>query len=360
MMDNVELDNEDKISIIVAIYNIEKYLEECVKSIINQSYKNLQIILVDDGSTDSSKDICDKYAKIDNRIQVIHKKNGGLSDARNKGLEVAEGKYISFVDGDDYLFPTFYAVLHKLIKKYDADISECQFLRINETDMENSEKIIETHNKKIDIKEEVYDNLKALDLYYGARLAPYLKKVVVWNKLYTKEILDGITFPVGKLHEDEYTSYRILYKCKKIVSTNEILHGYIQTNNSIMRTEIKQKRVEDNLDAYEKGSEFFEKYGQVKLEMQCRRRYLENCIELAGKVQKSSNTNKQELINMIHELFLKNYERYIEQIKSNSTSNNENEIIEDIIIKAYNDLKNNNKCIGCYWPSLEEIVNRAL
>lgn len=359
-MKDIGLENHGKISIIVAIYNIEKYVEECIKSIISQSYKNLQIILVDDGSTDNSAKICDKYAKIDNRIKVIHKENGGLSSARNEGLKASSGEYISFVDGDDYLFPTFYQDLYNLINKYEADISECQFLRINENDIKKAKNIIEEYNNSIEIKEEVYDNNKALDLLYGARLNPYVKKVVVWNKLYKKEILQGIYFPVGKLHEDEYTTFKILDKCKKIVSTNKCLHGYIQTNNSIMRREIKAKRVEDNLDAYIQGSKYFENEGKKNIEMKCRRRYLENCIELAGKVQKSSNTNKDELIKRIHELFLENYEKYIEKIKENCSSKDENEIIESIIVKAYTSLKATAQCIGSYWPSLEEIINREL
>ena len=359
-MKDIRLENHGKISIIVAIYNIEKYLEECIKSIIEQSYENLQIILVDDGSTDKSKEICNQYEKIDNRIQVIHKENGGLSSARNEGLKLANGEYISFVDGDDYLFPTFYEDLYNLINKYEADISECQFLRINENDIKKAKEIIEEYNNSLNLTEEVYDNNKALNLLYGARLNPYVKKVVVWNKLYKKEILQGISFPIGKLHEDEYTTFRILDKCKKIVSTNKCLHGYIQTNNSIMRREIKAKRVEDNLDAYIQGSKYFENEGKKDIEMKCRRRYLENCIELAGKVQNSSNTNKNELIKSIHELFLENYEKYIEKIKTNCTSKDENEIIESIIVDAYRNLKETNKCIGSYWPSLESIINREL
>lgn len=349
--------SQEKISVIVAIYNIEKYVEECIKSIIKQTYKNLQIILIDDGSTDKSGEICEKYANQDERIEVIHKKNSGLADTRNTGLRLAKGEYISFIDGDDYIFPTFYEDLYNLIKKYDADISECQFLRIKEENIKKAKEIINEYNNNIEIKQETCNNEKALELLYGTKLNPYVKKVVVWNKIYRKSILEGIEFPLGKLHEDEYTTYKILDRCKKIVSTNKVLHGYIQTNNSIMRREIKQKRIDDNLDAYIKCSEYFKKKNDINLEMKCRRRYLENCIELAGKVLKTDNKNKKEQIDIIQALFVENYEKYIEQIKSIYSTNREKRIIEEIIVKAYDSLKTTNECIGNYWSNLEIIIN---
>ena len=116
---------EGKISVIVPIYNVEQYLRKCIDSIINQTYKNLEIILVDDGSWDNSPRICDEYAKRDNRIKVIHKKNGGLADARNTGLKMITGNYISFIDSDDYIEKTMYEKMIKVILKYNADIIEC-------------------------------------------------------------------------------------------------------------------------------------------------------------------------------------------------------------------------------------------
>ena len=117
---------QDKISIIVPIYNIENYVDKCVASMVGQTYKNLEIILVDDGSTDNSGALCDKWAKLDERIIVLHKENEGLSDARNSGLEIATGKYIGFIDGDDWLAADMYDYLHQLITKHDGDISVCE------------------------------------------------------------------------------------------------------------------------------------------------------------------------------------------------------------------------------------------
>lgn len=351
--------NEDKISIIVAIYNIEKYLDNCIKSIINQKYKNLQILLMDDGSTDSSGKICDKYAKIDKRIEVIHKENGGLADARNLGMSLAKGKFISFIDGDDYIYPSFYMDLYNAIERNNADISECDFLRINEDDIIKEDELIDKANEKLDIKEKILDGKEAINELFGTRLKPYVKKVVVWNKLYNANILKDIEFPFGKLHEDEYTTYTILNKAKKIVTTNKILHGYIQTKNSIMRREIKQKRIDDNLDAYIQSSKYFNNKNDIKTEMKCRRRYLENCIELSGKVAKSENKNKEEQLKDIQDKFIFNYDKYINDIiknlddYDNNVKERETRII-NIIKNAYENIKTKN--IGEYWQELEEFV----
>lgn len=347
------LDLNEKISVVIPVYNVEKHIEHCLESVINQTYKELQIILVDDGSTDKSGEICDKYALLDKRIEVIHKANGGLADARNKGLEKVKGRYIGFLDSDDYIYPIFYEELYKMVKEYDADIGECEFLRININDKEKSQEIIEENLKNGDIQE-VYSNNEALKLLYGPRLKPYLKKVVVWNKLYKKELFEEIRFPLGKLHEDEYTTYKLLYSAKKIVSTNKILHGYMQTNNSIMRQEIKQKRIDDNLDAYVKSSEFFKDLNEKEIEMKSRRRYLENCIELAGKVIKGNGENKEKQVNQIWDLYKSNYDKYIQEIKHNRKDEREDEIIE-VLETAYK----NNQLIEKYWTLLEEIINKG-
>ena len=342
---------EETISVIVPIYNVERYIKNCVESLLKQTYRNLQIILVDDGSKDNSGKICDDFAKKDKRLEVIHKPNGGLADARNKGMKVAKGKYIAFLDGDDYIYPTFYEDLHNLLKYYNAEIAECDFFRIKENEIENSQDIIFKYNNNLKIENEICNGEEALKLLYGTRLHPYVKKVVVWNKLYRRELLKNIEFPVGKLHEDEYTTFKILNNCKKIVSTNKVLHGYIQTNNSIMRREIKQKRVEDNLDAYIKCSVFFEQQKNKKIEMMCRRRYLENCIELSGKILKSENNNKEQQIDLIQRLFKENYNIYIQEIEANAIEKREKRIIE-LIQKANKDI-----CVGNYWDELEKIVN---
>lgn len=190
---------KEKISVIIPVYNVEKYLKFCLDSVLEQSYKNLEIILIDDGSTDGCGKICDEYALIDNRIKVIHKINGGLADARNVGLKSATGDFIGFLDSDDYIYPTFYEELYGIIQKYNSDIAECEFMRINVENIESCKKIIEKENENKNVVENVNNNIQALSLLYGARLNPYLKKVVVWNKLYRKSVLKDIVFPVRKI-----------------------------------------------------------------------------------------------------------------------------------------------------------------
>lgn len=348
-----ELNLNEKISIIIPVYNVENHIEHCLESVIKQTYKNLQIILVDDGSTDKSGEICDKYSSIDKRIEVIHKPNGGLADARNTGIDRANGVYLGFLDSDDYIYPTFYEELYKIVKEYNADIGECEFLRISIEEKEKSQEIIEKSLQSYD-EQEVTTNIEALRLLYGPRLKPYLKKVVVWNKLYKKELFEKIRFPLGKLHEDEYTTYKILYTAQKIVSTNKILHGYMQTKNSIMRQEIKQKRIDDNLDAYIKSSEFFKELKETEIEMKSRRRYLENCIELAGKVIRGDGKNKERQVEQISHLYKEHYKTYIEKIKEAKNDEREDEIIQ-ILDKAYKDNTLDEK----YWIDLEQIINKG-
>ena len=196
-----------KISVIVPIYKVEKYIHRCIDSIINQTYKNLEIILVDDGSPDSCPRICDEYAKKDKRIKVIHKENGGLSDARNKGVDIATGDYIAFVDSDDYIHPNMYEVLIYELEKNNSDIALCKYKIVYEKSKIKTE---------IDGKFEVYslNNLQALDSMYGKDGVDF---IVAWNKLYKKDLFNKIRYPVGKIHEDEYTTYKLLFASKNVI-----------------------------------------------------------------------------------------------------------------------------------------------
>ena len=147
---------EELISVIIPVYNVEKYIRYCLDSVINQTYKNLEIIIVDDGTKDSSGEIAEEYAAKDSRIKVIHKENGGLSDARNVGLDVATGRYIAFLDSDDVISLDFYEYLYNMIKEKDYDIAECEFFRISSDDIENVQKILDEKNEeiKVTVKEE--------------------------------------------------------------------------------------------------------------------------------------------------------------------------------------------------------------
>lgn len=226
-----------EISIIVPVYNVEQYLENCIESILNQTFKDFELILVDDGSTDNSGKICDIYEKKDSRIKVIHKNNGGLSSARNTGLDIACGKYIGFVDSDDSIHPKMYEVLYNLIEKYKSDISCCNYKYTYDISNQNHEEL--NLNEVIEMS-----NIEAIEKLYDKDLG--VRLVVAWNKLYHKRLFDNIRYKVGRLHEDEFMAHRILYNSKKITYVDNELYYYLQREGSIM-SQISYKRKVDAL-----------------------------------------------------------------------------------------------------------------
>jgi len=221
----------EKISVIVPIYNVEKYLEKCLTSIINQTYKNLEIILIDDGSKDNSGKIADNFDKKDSRIKVIHKENGGLSSARNIGIENASGEYIGFVDSDDYIKEDMFEVLSNLIIKYKSDISIVSFYEI-----ENG-KIIERQYTNEIIKMNKLDGIK--QILFDEKIPNY-----AWNKLYKKELFDNIRYPEGKKFEDISTAYKLVENAKNIVFKDVAEYYYVRREDSIT----KQKNYENYKD----------------------------------------------------------------------------------------------------------------
>ncbi|MCF2649149.1 MULTISPECIES: glycosyltransferase [Bacillaceae] len=277
-----------KVSVIVPIYKVEKYLSKCIESIINQSYSNLEIILINDGSPDNCGNICDAYSRIDNRIQVIHKKNGGLSDARNEGLKIASGEYISFIDSDDYIDKDFYKILIDLIRNSNADAAQCSYKKITENgNLSYKNDILEDKNdENISLH-----NLDILNSLYGNEEITVIWNV--WNKLYKRELLRDIYFPKGKLHEDVFTTYKILYRAKMMVSTNKQLYFYTQRASSIMgRFNVKHL---DVLEAYVEQVYFYDKKGLKEL-----KRRAANILEITIKASivrvLNSNINDKEQI----------------------------------------------------------------
>lgn len=345
--------NMDKISVIVPVYNTEKYLRKCVNSIINQTYKNLEIILVDDGSTDDSGVICDELLKEDSRIKVIHKENGGLSSARNRAMQIATGDFIGFVDSDDCILEDFYKYLYELINKYEADIAEGDFLRISDENIDKVQKLLKKRNDEINIENVVCSGLEALDIIYGIEETPYIKKVVVWNKLYKKELLKNIIFPEGKLHEDEFTTHKILYNANKIISSNKYIYGYMQTKNSIMRKEISKKRINDNLEASIHALRFFNENKLPNIEAKIMLRYLENCIELSGKINNEESKDKQEKLDIIERKFFMFYNN-LDGIEKYITSDLEKQVLK-LIDLAYNELIEKHNLYK-FWNTLSEII----
>lgn len=209
------------ISIIIPVYKVESYLKKCIESVINQSYRNLQIILVDDGSPDNCGKICDEYCAKDSRIEVIHKPNGGLSDARNVGISKAKGEYIGFVDSDDYIEKSMFSDLYNLLIEHDADVSICNFYVV-----ENDKLILK--NKNADIKE--YDKIEILqEILLDKNIQSY-----AWNKLYKRSLFENITYPLGKKYEDIGTTFYLLEKCNKVVVTGKPEYYYITREDSIV------------------------------------------------------------------------------------------------------------------------------
>lgn len=234
------------ISIIVPIYKVEPYLDRCVQSIVDQTYTNLQIILVDDGSPDGCPQMCDEWAKKDSRICVIHKPNGGLSDARNAGMAVAKGEYIAFVDSDDWIAPKYIDHLYRAARSCGALLSACDVRRINE----GEQCMVPDNDECLPIE---YSALEALSPKGWERV-----RAVAWNKLYHRSLLEGEEYPVGRHHEDEFFTYRIVYKAQRIVFIEEELYFYLQRQGSIMQ-EVSIKRL-DALDAYMERLQFFREH----------------------------------------------------------------------------------------------------
>ena len=229
----------EKISVIVPIYNVEKYLDKCVDSIVNQTYRNLEIILVDDGALDGSPKICDDWAKKDSRIKVIHKKNGGLSSARNAGIDAAQGNYLSFIDSDDWIDEDFIEVLYNAIIKDKSDLAICGFKKIEE----DTCKVI--YNEPSCDKDQYVEN--GLDLLFKQKNVSY---VIACNKLYKKEIFADLRYMPGKIHDDEFVIYDVYTHAKGGVSlVNRCMYNYLQRGNSIISITNNEK-IFDIIDAF--------------------------------------------------------------------------------------------------------------
>ena len=222
---------KDLISIIIPVYNVEKYLRNCINSVIAQTYKNIEIILVDDGSLDTCPAICDEYAKKDLRINVIHKKNGGLSDARNTGIELAKGKYITFIDSDDDVSREYIEYLYELLIKNHTKMSIA-----THTVISNKKRISwgNGYTKKLLTTEECLDRM----------LCDQGFSISAWAKLYSKELFKEVRFPKGKLNEDNGTTYKLVLQCEKIAYGNKSIYNYYKRENSITTSKFNLKKID--------------------------------------------------------------------------------------------------------------------
>lgn len=228
------MSEKEKISVIIPIYNVSDYVNECIESVLAQTYSNLEIILVDDGSTDGSGKICDCYAEKDNRIVVCHKENGGLSDARNYALDRCTGDYVSFVDGDDCIRRDMYEVMLRTLKKTKAQIAACSFERV--------------YSKwKFDGNE--IDELK-YEVLSGTESMNNIDKVLVvaWNKLYERSVFATKRYPIGRIHEDEFIIHELFYECSRVAYLPIPFYFYRDRGGSILNS-LSEKKVTDAIDA---------------------------------------------------------------------------------------------------------------
>ncbi len=223
-----------EISIIVPVYKSEDYLRRCINSILNQSYKDFELILVDDGSPDKCPIICDEYASMDSRIIVLHSINAGQSYARNLGLHIAKGKYIAFVDSDDWILPDYCSYLHELIIRTGADVVSADYAFTQGEDITSYDKIEEIEMVGTD---EILSFFLSRDKIHCKNDFP------VWTKLYKHELFESIEFPIGKIYEDTIINFKILSECKKYVKSSKIIYAYFQSPQSTTRAKLTKKHL---------------------------------------------------------------------------------------------------------------------
>lgn len=273
------------LSVIVPIYKVEKYLKRCINSILSQDFSDFELILVNDGSPDKCGIICDEYSLNDSRIKVIHKKNGGLSSARNAGIDIATGEYITFIDSDDYIHPNMFSVMISKMIEFDADVSISSFIRTAKDDefgeLKNEYFLI---NPKDSIKE----------------MCQNISFITAWGKIYKTKLFEDIRYPNGKYHEDEFTTYKIFYKSKNIIYTNDMLYCYYINEGSIIQGHFSEKHL-DSLDAFSERIKFFEKNDEADLVsisknvLISRIMYCHQCIMRENTIKDKSKLTKKAL-----------------------------------------------------------------
>lgn len=246
------------ISVVVPVYNVEKYLDDCVESIVNQTYKELEIILVDDGSPDRCPEMCDAWAKKDSRIKVIHKKNGGGAQARNVGLDIAAGEYIAFVDSDDIIHPEMYSTLYSFLIENNCDIVECSYTTELPLEENASNKLITI----LDQKSTLWENINGK---YCVQL--------IWNKLYKRETVGKIRFTIGKLIDDEFFTYKVLGNSNKTAVIDSKLYFYRQQEGSVMHRAYSLKRLAAVEAKVERAEYIKDRFPEL---------YTDACIGVAG------------------------------------------------------------------------------
>ncbi|HFU3707801.1 TPA: glycosyltransferase family 2 protein [Streptococcus suis] len=293
---------KDLVSIIVPIYNVEKFLPRCIESICNQTYENIEILLINDGSTDESEQICVDFMARDPRIRYFLKENGGLSDARNYGIERACGKYLAFIDSDDFVESDFILRLYDALVQQNASVAIAGFSKVDENgtilkkeQLENEELVLtgrEVCKKLHSEKGQVF--------------------VVAWNKLYKKELFTNLKYAKGKLHEDEYLAYQLFYEIERIAIVEECLYYYVERRESITRTQMTDLRFECLIEYQLLRIDFF------------------------------NSKNDSELLTLNQQAFLLFVIQFLEQNRSGFVTPEKKAKLRGLYTKIYKELMNQN------------------
>lgn len=279
------------ISVIIPVYKVEAYLTACVESVLRQTYQNFELILVDDGSPDNCPQMCDAFAARDSRIRVIHKENGGLSSARNAGIDAAKGKYLAFLDSDDLWTPLFLERLYRAIQETGADFSVCLFRQFSETPA------VLTPDES---KTELLTQQQAFECFFNER---NVNMVVAWNKLYRRYLFDAVRYPVGQIHEDEAVIHEIIGGAKTVAWVEEAHYHYRQAPGSITTSKFSLKRL-DAAKSKEQRIEWFESHGMHDLADRTRISYLGNLMWLYRMMRMEVKTQEaNQICDRIHDRF---------------------------------------------------------
>lgn len=244
---------EPLVSVVVPVFDVAPYLPACVESILGQTYTRLEVLLVDDGSTDGSGDLCDSFARHDSRVRVIHQENQGIAGARNAGVSNATGSHLTFVDADDWVAPAFVETLLDLLRAHDADAAVAHYVRVPHDSVPRTDPPGAT--------EPVVRTLSPDEVLLSFLGPAYPTMTVVWGKLFIRDLLDGITFPAGVNHEDEFVTYRVLHRANRTVVTAEPLYGYRQRPSSFMAQGYDHASRFDRLEALRERAEYIRRAG---------------------------------------------------------------------------------------------------
>jgi len=257
------------VSVIVPVYNIQDQLPRCVESILSQTYEDLEILLVDDGSSDGSGELCDRYAARDPRVQAVHKENGGLSDARNCGIDRCTGEYIVFIDGDDYVRPDYVARLLESVTASGAGAALCGFDLVDEDGS-----IIRT-----EALTELSGTVSGRDVL-SAVLTPYgYKYVVAWNKIYHRSLFERLRYDKGKIFEDEYIHFRLFSDCGSVSILSRPLYCYVQREGSITNSAMSAEKIEMKCEMHRRRIAFYRDAGDSELHSRASQMYCNWLVE---------------------------------------------------------------------------------